>query len=62
MINKCRYGIVLRGVYSASGYDELQAAFIKKMTAVEVLKQYVPNAAERRNRYMIVKLPEEDQT
>ena len=62
MINKCKWLVILRGVYTASGENELHAAFIKKATAVEFLKQTVPNAAERRNRYIIVKLPEEDQT
>ena len=55
MINKCRYGIVLRGVFTASGHDELHAAFIKKSTAERVLKQEVPDKYERK-RYVIVRL------
>lgn len=55
MINKCRYGIVLNGVYSASGHDELHAAFIKKSTAEKILRQEVTNKFERR-RYKIVRL------
>lgn len=55
MINKCRYGIVLNGVYSESGHDELHAAFIKKSTAERILKQEIENKFERR-RYKIVKL------
>lgn len=57
MINRCRYGIVLRGVYSASGHDELHAAFIKKSTAERVLKQEIPNKYERKRHY-IVRLPD----
>lgn len=56
MINKCRYGIVLRGVFTASGHDELHAAFIKKSDAERVLKQEVPDARMRRRDFKIVKL------
>lgn len=56
MINKCKYGIVLRGVFTASGHDELHAAFIKKSDAEKVLREYVPNPRERRSRYKVMKL------
>lgn len=57
MINKCKYGIVARGVFTASGYDELHAAFVKKSTAERVLRQEIPNKYERK-RYYIVRLPD----
>lgn len=60
MINKCRYGIVLNGVYSASGHDELHAAFIKKSTAEKILRQEVTNKFERRS-YKVVKLVYDDE-
>lgn len=51
-----RYAIVALAPYTASGFNEIQATFIKKMTAEAVLKEYVPIAQERRNRYAIVRL------
>jgi len=55
MINKCRYGIVLNGMFTATGHDELHAAFIKKSTAEKILRQEVLNKFERK-RYKIVRL------
>lgn len=60
MINKCRYGIVAIGVFTASGHDELHAAFIKKSTAEKILRQEVTNKFERR-RYKVVKLVYDDE-
>jgi hypothetical protein len=55
MINKTKYGIVARGVLTASGHDELHAAFIKKKDAETVLRLFVPGAHDRRLFYKIVK-------
>ncbi len=56
IIDKTRYGIIMLGTYTASGHAELQATFTLERIAVEVLKQYVPNAKERKHRYKIVRL------
>ena len=56
LIDKTRYGIIMLATYTDSGHAELQATFILKKIAVAVLKEYVPNPKERKNRYKIVRL------
>lgn len=56
MINRTRWGIIARGVFTSTGRDELRAAFIRKSDAEAFLKQCVPNAKERRARYEIQRI------
>jgi hypothetical protein len=56
VINRTRWGIIARGVFTSTGRDELRAAFIRKSDAEAFLKQCVPNAKERRARYEIQRI------
>jgi hypothetical protein len=56
MKNLCKWGVVQRGFVTASGYDELHAAFKTKKEAVEYLKTTVPIAPERRHRWKVERL------
>ena len=55
-IDRTKYAIVLRGVFSASGYDEIQVRTILKKDAERILKDHVPDAKTRRDFYRVVKL------
>jgi hypothetical protein len=41
---------------TASGYDEMHAAFRRKKDAVAWLKVYVPNPKERKHQWQVVSL------
>lgn len=57
MRNRCKYGIIERGVLSASGHDELIAAFeFKKDATAYFNRTYTKN--QRRIMYRVVRLPE----
>jgi hypothetical protein len=56
IIDKTRYGIIAVAPYTESGHAELQATFIMKKTALDVLKRAVPNPKERLHRYKIVRM------
>jgi hypothetical protein len=58
VIDKTKYAIVQRDVYTGSGYFEIQARFILKKDAVAFLRVKVPNHRTRRFEYRIKKISE----